>query len=642
MVENELDKNNENFDEDSSQTLKDEKKPWHCYIKDFEFNNDRTKTQEILNKFLNHPASLNFHIYETHYKFNIYNDFNVIPKNSPMIKNFLNHVLREEIPFEMVELLNDFSITMYEGCIILEVHDHRNSNSNSELNQNNKEEIFLKQQETEEQQEDQYKDSTLKNQSNKQILNVKVYRTLLRPTQISIYHDLLCYTDLYKNNLTDNLSLELESKILILTHNNLNLSVYLLSYFVEEYLKSYHNKPKLLWNDERKRYNLKFWHRKVQDKPIEEEERCSNKNQESSDYEEIMFLFSDKQKNELKSFYYDTHDLKDNPNKNLNNLSKNNGIDLFLNNKCNPRPKDLIISDQLTQSIHNNPNKFMKLRVKDEIQKRKLFLLKQRNLKLYNYKNEGLTFEQAKNDVLKNGIVLKNDIKKKVKKKVNLKSNISNLEKPVDQFSHDIEFSKNYESKEFVNKLDNKEVEKNIMYQNQIQLKNQIDSSDLLVQNKNYPMQNFGPNNANKPQNFPIQLLNKEQTSYNYNDNNFNPKKPTEIYQNRKNPLNNSKSQKSSSKINLQNQISQRQIFISTLTTEEQNFFKHTQQKINTYLMINKTGMAPNGQCFDESQKHQALKQANSLQQMLIHRFPLYFKRIKQLHLFMQSNKHNN
>ena len=69
---------------------------------------------------------MSLHIFETHYRFNNSQDSQVIPKDSPMIKDFMKHVLKEQIPVEMCELIKDFAIRPYDGCIILQVYDHRN------------------------------------------------------------------------------------------------------------------------------------------------------------------------------------------------------------------------------------------------------------------------------------------------------------------------------------------------------------------------------------------------------------------------------------------------------------------------------------------------------------------------------------
>ncbi|KAM9887721.1 hypothetical protein OXX69_013251, partial [Metschnikowia pulcherrima] len=68
---------------------------------------------------------LTFHIYKTHYRFNNTQDSSIIPKDSPMARSFLQHMIREEIPVEMTELLKDFAIRFYDGCLIVQVYDHR-------------------------------------------------------------------------------------------------------------------------------------------------------------------------------------------------------------------------------------------------------------------------------------------------------------------------------------------------------------------------------------------------------------------------------------------------------------------------------------------------------------------------------------
>lgn len=159
-------------------------------------------TEELLAKYDSFPPSLEFHIHESHFRFS--NQDGVINKNSPVVKQFLSHVAREEIPHSLVEVIKDGGIQLYEGNVILKIIDHRTM-------------VDVKQEE-----------------STTQV--AKSYKTLLRPTQLSLYADLLYQTDSFQLRFSDQLSLSLEAELLAITNRNLNLKPPLNPYRCRDYL----------------------------------------------------------------------------------------------------------------------------------------------------------------------------------------------------------------------------------------------------------------------------------------------------------------------------------------------------------------------------------------------------------------------
>lgn len=249
-----------------------------------------TSSDDILKKYSKCPPSLSLHIFETHYRFNNSQDSNTIPKNSPMIKDFLHHVLKEEIPLEMSELTKDFAIKSYDGCLILQVYDHRNMIPTGVPNP------------SQNAQKDDNPPQTNGTKSDKEDpkssvpSKPKTYRTLLRPTQLSLYYDLLYHTDSALTKFTDPLSLQMESEILALTNRKLDLSVPLNPYQQEDYLRPEIEYPKKVWDEKTQDYKLQFSHRSAIEVPtrkLHHEEMVLHK---SSEYEEIMFLLSNKYK----------------------------------------------------------------------------------------------------------------------------------------------------------------------------------------------------------------------------------------------------------------------------------------------------------------------------------------------------------
>lgn len=230
-----------------------------------------TTSQEILQKYQKYPALISLHIFENHYRFNNSLESQVIPKNLPMIKDFLHHVLKETIPVELLELVKDFSIRLYDGCLILQVFDHREMV-----------EVLVKQQ----------------NGTTAVQKKPKTYRTLLRPTQLLIYYDLLYHTDAALFKFHDPLSLQMELEILTLTNRELDLLTPLNPYLCDDYLKPELEYPKKVWNEEKGDYDLVFSHREETKNPIRKLHQDEIVLHKLSDYEEIMLLMLNKYKND--------------------------------------------------------------------------------------------------------------------------------------------------------------------------------------------------------------------------------------------------------------------------------------------------------------------------------------------------------
>ncbi|AOA61127.1 GQ67_01519T0 [Komagataella phaffii] len=185
-----------------------QQKVLHQKLKNYKF---AETSEEILHKYEKFPPSLTFHIHENHYRFG--DQDGVIPKNSSVIKAFLEYVAREEIPPALIEVTKDAGVQLYEGCIILRIYDHRHlvahindakdsQHVSSESSANNT------------------------NNEKKEPSKVpKTYTTILRPTQLSLYADLLYQTDYLQVRFTDSLSLNIETEILTASKRNLDLSV---------------------------------------------------------------------------------------------------------------------------------------------------------------------------------------------------------------------------------------------------------------------------------------------------------------------------------------------------------------------------------------------------------------------------------
>ncbi|KAK9389063.1 Spt20 family-domain-containing protein [Lipomyces mesembrius] len=242
-------------------------------------------SEEILQKYKCFPPSIEFHMHPTHYRFG--NQDAIIPKNSPLIKNFLEFVELEQIPPAAVEVFKEAGVQYYEGCIILQIYDHRGNapappSTQSESSQSQISAANAATSATQDQgpqksaaqgklntaaakvavnsQNTTNKKPTAKQgamtaaekggagsipastgftQSTMTVtatttttistpqasIEPKTYRTLLRPTPLTIWYDINAGLDGANNRFSDSWALELESKILATTVPRLDLSV---------------------------------------------------------------------------------------------------------------------------------------------------------------------------------------------------------------------------------------------------------------------------------------------------------------------------------------------------------------------------------------------------------------------------------
>ena len=76
----------------------------------------------ILKKYRNKPPSLIIHLHLTHFRFD--QQDGSFSYNSPM-KFVLEHLKSQTIPHDMLEELRNSEVKFYEGCLIVQVQDHR-------------------------------------------------------------------------------------------------------------------------------------------------------------------------------------------------------------------------------------------------------------------------------------------------------------------------------------------------------------------------------------------------------------------------------------------------------------------------------------------------------------------------------------
>ncbi|CAK7272685.1 hypothetical protein SEPCBS119000_005254 [Sporothrix epigloea] len=76
----------------------------------------------ILRKFAGNPPSLVVHLHAAHFRFD--QQDGIFPYKSPM-RIFLEHLKSQTIPHDLVEQFKQGGVPFYEGCLIVQVHDHK-------------------------------------------------------------------------------------------------------------------------------------------------------------------------------------------------------------------------------------------------------------------------------------------------------------------------------------------------------------------------------------------------------------------------------------------------------------------------------------------------------------------------------------
>ncbi|CAN3357610.1 transcription factor Spt20p [Diutina catenulata] len=572
---------------------------------------------EILAKYQKYPASVSLHIYDTHYRFNNSQDSQVIPKSSPMIKDFMHHVLKETIPPELSELIKDFSIRSYDGCLILQVYDHRNMVA-----------VSVKQGD---------ETTTVK--------KPKTYRTLLRPTQLSIYYDLLYHTDAALSKFTDPLSLQMESEILTLTNRNLDLSVPLNPYLCDDYLKPDPDYRPPVWNPAKDDYDVQFNHRaEVASKPrkLHQDEIVLHK---SSDYEEIMLLLSNKYKK-----------LDDSSEKKLVVVGQSAlGATSVGSPSPSQKPKDPKKPEGSPPAVGSTPTvksvsstgppratgQFMRLRLIEEYRKKK-DANKAAQVKAINQAAPGVGTIANNNMIMGGGVPpaaappLMNAPKQDMPRQPQVPV-AQQFQQPNQQMPPQQRFNQQPPP----------------MAQQQIKRQKIAGQQQTMPQQAmkpmapTPPMQNMGTpmmngNNMRARQAPPQQM--PQQTTFNQPMPAQQQQQPPQRMPQQHPPQPQPPMPQTTAggnngrPVNVASQ-QQQQILQNTLTPEERQEFRQLQVKIQGYQQMANTGVAPNGQQLTAQQKQTSLNHAKAYQQRLIQKFPLYFQRVTQFRMLQQQRQ---
>ena len=123
----------------------------------------------------------------------------------------------------------------------------------------------------------------------------RTYRTLLRPTSLSIYYDLLYHTDSALHRFTDYLSLQMESEILTTTNRVKFISSFE-SYNYDHLRPEPEPSGDMSQNSDEEIDQVKFQHRDAVEQPRRKIHQDKMVLHKSSEYEELMLLLSNKHK----------------------------------------------------------------------------------------------------------------------------------------------------------------------------------------------------------------------------------------------------------------------------------------------------------------------------------------------------------
>ncbi|KAK8094762.1 SAGA complex subunit spt20 [Apiospora hydei] len=85
----------------------------------------------ILSKFAGSPPSLIVHLHPTHFRFD--QQDGIFPYKSPM-RVFLEHIRTRTLPHDLLTYFIESGVPFYDGCLIVQVHDHKSAAQAKESN----------------------------------------------------------------------------------------------------------------------------------------------------------------------------------------------------------------------------------------------------------------------------------------------------------------------------------------------------------------------------------------------------------------------------------------------------------------------------------------------------------------------------
>lgn len=93
------------------------------------YNASRT-TRQVLKRHRKEGPSLTLHLYANTFRFERQNGAFLC--QSPL-KNLLYFIRDQKVPADLVDIFDEAKVPFFEGCLIIEVHDHRQPSSSSSI-----------------------------------------------------------------------------------------------------------------------------------------------------------------------------------------------------------------------------------------------------------------------------------------------------------------------------------------------------------------------------------------------------------------------------------------------------------------------------------------------------------------------------
>ncbi|KAI8336300.1 Spt20 family-domain-containing protein [Chlamydoabsidia padenii] len=135
--------------------------------------------QQLIKRHLHEPPSLVLHLYSTYFKFEHKDGFF---SYKSQFKDFLSYVKDKQLPPDLIDVFNEVSCQYCEGCLIVEIYNHCHA---------------LNDQDT--------------------INDILIKRVVMRPTAESIWSDIQLLNEDWNNSWTEQIALEVEAQILLVT-----------------------------------------------------------------------------------------------------------------------------------------------------------------------------------------------------------------------------------------------------------------------------------------------------------------------------------------------------------------------------------------------------------------------------------------
>ncbi|KAH7335201.1 Spt20 family-domain-containing protein [Rhizoctonia solani] len=153
--------------------------------------NYKKREEQILARFAKSPPSFAVHLHSGHWTLNKENNARTFLYNSPAV-SILDSIRAHQVPVDMLEMLDQANVPFYDGCLIVEEHDHTLATGETAPS------------------DPAPSESKGKNQSN----SVQKRRVVLYPNGETLWADISILNVRNGNTWTDQQAIEFEAKVL--------------------------------------------------------------------------------------------------------------------------------------------------------------------------------------------------------------------------------------------------------------------------------------------------------------------------------------------------------------------------------------------------------------------------------------------